>query len=465
MNLMSAAQWSQLLKDNQKQYVDELVDFLKIPSVSTDEASIAEVNRAADWIAGRLGRAGFENVEIRPTGTHSCVYGDWLHAPGKPTILIYGHFDVQPADPIELWTSPPFEPVIEDNRIYARGAADMKGNLLLSLIGAEAVLKTTGALPVNVKFLFEGQEEIGSRDLGAFVAANRDRLACDLVLSADGLQWGEEQGTIFLGVKGMCALQIDLETAAMDLHSGLYGGAIPNAIHTMVELLGSMRDKNGNILIDGFYDDVVHLTRNERDAIKEVPFDEDAYKQSIGIGALVGEPGFSTYERAWARPTLEVNGIWGGYQGDGVKTVIPAKAHAKITCRLVADQDPDMVLDAIETHVKSHLPPGARVAATRFGAKARAYQMPMDDPGVQAVADILAESYGKPPYYVRIGGSLPITDMFLQELKAYTIMVGFCLDDERAHSPNEFLRLESYERGQAVYARLLEHLGSTLTAK
>jgi acetylornithine deacetylase/succinyl-diaminopimelate desuccinylase-like protein len=443
---------------NQQRCLDELIDLLRIPSVSTDEASAGHVQHAAVWVARRLKRAGMENVELLPTGVHTCVYGDWLHAPGRPTVLIYGHFDVQPPDPLDLWESPPFEPVIKDGRIYARGASDMKGNLLSSVLGVEALLESNGALPVNVKFLLEGQEEIGSRDLGSFVAANHDRLACDLVLSADGLQWAEDQAAIFLAVKGVCALQIDIETAAMDLHSGLYGGAVPNAVHTMVELLGTTRSHDGTIQVEGFYDDVVGLSEKEKIAINAVPFDADAYRHAIGIDALVGEPGYSTYERAWARPTLEVNGIWGGYQADGVKTVIPARAHAKITCRLVADQDPDVVIDRIEAHVKRHAPAGARVSVVRYGAKARAYHMPIDHPGVQAVADVLSESYGRPPYFVRIGGSLPITDMFLRELNAYTVMVGFSLDDECVHSPNEFMRLASFERGQTVYARLLERL-------
>jgi acetylornithine deacetylase/succinyl-diaminopimelate desuccinylase-like protein len=397
---------------------------------------------------------------VLPTGDHSCVYGDWLHAPGRPTVLIYAHFDVQPPDPLDLWDSPPFEPVIKDGRIYARGASDMKGNLLASVIGVEALLESSGTLPINVKFLLEGQEEIGSRDLGLLVRANHDRLACDLVLSADGLQWAEDQAAMFLAVKGFCAFQIDVETAAMDLHSGLYGGAVPNAVHALVELLGTLRRHDGTIQVDGFYEQVAGLSDKESAAINAVPFDAVAYQHAIGIDALVGEPGYSTYERAWARPTLEVNGIWGGYQDDGVKTVIPAKAHAKITCRLVADQDPDVVLDRIEAHIKRHAPAGARVRVTRFGAKARSYQVPIDHPAVQAVARVLTESYGRPPYFVRIGGSLPITDMFLQELNAYTIMVGFGLDDECIHSPNEFMRLASFERGQAVYRRLLDRLAA-----
>jgi acetylornithine deacetylase/succinyl-diaminopimelate desuccinylase-like protein len=451
--------WKDVLQQNQPRYLDELVELLRIPSISTAEASVGDVKRAADWVARRLTRAGMEHVEVLPTNEHACVYGDWLHAPGRPTILLYGHFDVQPADPLELWESPPFDPVIKDGRIYARGAADMKGNLLIAVIAVEALLAANRRLPVNVKFLFEGQEEIGSRDLGPFIAANRERLACDMILTPDGAQWAEDQPAMWMGIKGACALQIDVETAALDLHSGVFGGAVPNATHALVELLSTLRDREGRILVDGFFDQVVPLSHDERQAIGAVPFDADAYKTEIGIDSLVGEPGYSTYERAWARPTLEVNGVWGGYQGDGVKTVIPAKAHAKITCRLVPNQDPNEVLSRIEDHVQRHRPAGARVAFTRFGIKARPYQLPRDHPGVKAVAEELAAFYQRAPYFVRIGGSLPITDLFLQELNAYTVMVGFAQLDERFHSPNEFLRLADYERGQIVYARLLERLG------
>jgi acetylornithine deacetylase/succinyl-diaminopimelate desuccinylase-like protein len=451
--------WADILKANRQRSIDEFVELLRIPSISTSEANAKDVRAAAIWVADRMKRAGMENVELIPTGPHACVYGDWLHAPGKPTILIYGHFDVQPPDPLELWDSPPFEPVIKDGRIYARGATDMKGNLLLCLIAAEAILLANGSLPVNVKFLFEGQEEIGSLDLGPYVFANREKLACDLVLTPDSIQWAHDQAVIFLGTKGMCGLQIDLETAGLDLHSGLYGGAVPNAIHALVGLLKTFRDDDGKILVDGFYDNVVPLSSDERKKIKAVPFDADKYMNAIGIDALLGEPGYSTYERAWARPTLDVNGVWGGYQGDGVKTVIPAKAHAKITCRLVANQEPQDVLDKLEAHIMRNRPVGSHVVVSGHDASARAYQVPANNPGVVAVAEVLAQEYGRDPYYARIGGSLPITDMFLQHLHAYTVMVGFGLDDERAHSPNEFFRLADYERGQIVYGSLLERLG------
>jgi acetylornithine deacetylase/succinyl-diaminopimelate desuccinylase-like protein len=452
--------WREVLVANNDRYVEDLLELLRIPSMSAVEASVGQVKRAADWVAARLKRGGIENVEVFPTGKHACVYGDWLHAPGKPTILIYGHFDVQPVDPLNLWDSPPFEPMIKDGKVFARGAADMKGNLLLSLIGAEALLAANGSLPVNVKFVFEGQEEVGSRDLDAFIAANRERLACDLILTADGLQWSGDQPMMVLGTKGLCAVQIDIETASMDLHSGLYGGGVPNADHALVELLSTLRDKDGRILVEGFYDSVIPLSDEERAAIKEVPFDDEAYKSAIGIHDLVGEPGYSTYERTWARPTLEINGVSGGYQGDGVKTVIPAKSQAKITCRLVANQDPDDIYDLIEAHVKRNVPKGAKVTVTKPTTGAQPYLMPQDHPGVQAVADVLHNEYQKTPYYVRLGGSLPITDMFLQRLEAYTVMVGFSQDDERVHSPNEFFRLDNYARGQAVYAMLLERFAS-----
>lgn len=450
----------EFLQSNRQRSMDELIELLRIPSISTSPDNVDDVQAAAQWVAERLRRAGMENVQQFPTGPHSCVYGDWLHAAGKPTVLIYGHFDVQPPDPLDLWDSPPFEPVVKDGRIYARGATDMKANLMLCLLAAEALLSTNSALPVNVKFLFEGQEEIGSRDLGPFIAANHDLLACDLVLTPDSIQWSADQGVIFTGTKGMCGLQIDLETAGMDMHSGLYGGAVSNALHELVKLLGTLRDEAGTILVEGFYDKVVPLSAKEREEIARIPFDADGYKKAIGVHALVGEPGYSTYERAWARPTLDVNGMWGGYQGDGVKTVIPAKAHAKITCRLVPGQEPEDILDLLEAHIKRHSPEAASVTVTRHAASARAYQVPPDHPSVVAVAAVLAEHYGKPPYFARIGGSLPITDLFLRELNAYTVMLGFGLDDERAHSPNESFRIANYERGQIGYATLLERLGN-----
>ncbi len=452
--------WQDFLTKQREQNVQDLVDLLRIPSISAVPSHAGDVLRAADWAANRLRRAGFENVQVFPTGPHACVYGDWLHAPGKPTILIYGHLDVQPEDPLELWESPPFEPLIKDGRIYARGAADMKGNVLLSLIGPEALLAANGKLPVNVKFLFEGQEEIGSRDLDAFVESHTELLKCDLVLSPDSIQFSVDQPAMIIGTKGLCSLQIDITTADMDLHSGLYGGGVPNANHAMTELLASFHDKDGRILVDGFFDSVTPLTDTERKAIAAIPEDPNLQK-SLGVDAMIGEPGYSSNERFWARPTLEINGMGGGYQGEGLKTVIPAKASAKISCRLVPNQDGYEIGKLLETHIRKHAPKGARITVTPGKAVARPYLVPKSHAGMQAAAAVLQDAYGKAPYFMRLGGSLPITDIFLQRLNAYTVMVGFGQEDERVHSPNEFLRLDDYAKGQEVYARLLEKLAES----
>lgn len=455
---MIASTALEFLEENQPRYIQELLELLRIPSVSTDPSHAKDVWRAGEWVAERMEEAGIENVSVMPTDEHCSVYGDWLHAPDKPTVLIYGHFDVQPPDPLELWESPPFEPDVKNGRVYARGADDMKGNLLATIAAAEAMLQTEGAFPINVKFLFEGQEEIGSRNLAEVIAANRERLACDLIISADGLMWSETEGVVCLGTKGLCSLELEVETLAMDLHSGLYGGAVPNAIHALVQLLGTLRDSEGNILVEGFYDEVLPLSEAEREAMGKVPFDEKEYRDSVGADVLVGEPGYTTFERTGARPTLEINGIWGGFEGEGVKTVIPAKAHAKITCRLVSNQEPEVIRERIVKHMEKHCPPGARLTFIKPGGKSRPYSMPIDYPGVKIAAEVLRDSYGKVPYFIRMGGSLPITDLFLRELNAYTVMLGFGLPDECLHSPNEFYRLSEFARAQRVYVEILRKL-------
>jgi len=332
--------WETYLAEHQSQFLDELLDFIRIPSISALPEHAADVQQAGEWVATRLAAAGAEHVEVMPTGGHPVVYGDWLHAPGKPTILLYGHFDVQPTDPLDLWTNPPFEPVVRDGRIYARGASDDKGGMLIPILAVEALLKAEGSLPVNVKFIFEGQEEIGSPQLADFMTAHRERFACDLVVSADGLQWSEDEPNLIVGLKGLSGMQIDVQGANSDLHSGLHGGGVQNPIHALVRILDSMRSPEGKILVEGFYDDVVPLSKADRALIAEVPYDEEAYKAELGIEEVFGEPGYTTRERIWARPTLEINGIWGGFQGEGTKTVLPNEAHAKISCRLVANQNP-----------------------------------------------------------------------------------------------------------------------------
>jgi acetylornithine deacetylase/succinyl-diaminopimelate desuccinylase-like protein len=453
-------QWETYLTDHAAAYQEELLEFLRIPSVSALPDHAGDVRRAGEWVERRLTKAGVEGVRMLETGGHPVVYGEWLHAAGKPTLLIYGHFDTQPADPLDLWNSPPFEPVIRDGRVYARGASDDKGNMLVPILAVEAMLKSDGTLPVNLKFLFEGQEEIGSPQLPAFLAAHRELFACDLVLSADGGQHDEDQPLIGVACKGLSGVQIDVKGAGADLHSGVFGGAVANPIHALVHLIDSMRSPAGKILVEGFYDTVVPLTDAERAHIAAVPFDEPAYAASLGVAGLVGEPGYTPAEQLWARPTLEVNGIWGGFQGAGTKTVLPSEAHAKITCRLVPNQDPAAIAELLAAHVKRHLTPGVTATVSRLPGQAKPYAIPADHWGNQAAAEVLEEVYGKAPYYTRTGGSIPVCELFQEHLGAYTVSYAFGLMDEQIHAPNEFYRLESFTRGRVAYGKLLAHLGA-----
>jgi len=447
------------LQENEPRYTDELLDFLRIPSMSALPERADDVRRAAQWVAGRLTAAGLDNIQTLPTGGHPVVYADWLHAPGRPTVMIYGHFDVQPADPLALWTSPPFEPVIRDDRVYARGASDDKGNMLIPVLAVEALLQTEGALPVNVKFFLEGQEEIGSPQLPPFIAERRDLLACDLVVSADGGQFDETHPALLVSSKGLGGVQIDVRGARTDLHSGVYGGAVANPIHALTHIIDSMRDTEGKIQVEGFYDKVAPLSAEDRAAIAAIPFDAAALRGQVGVDALVAEPGYTPQEHMAARPTLEVNGIWGGFQGEGTKTVLPAEAHAKVTCRLVPDQDPATIRDLLAAHVARHAPAGVTVAVQPLPGAARPYYIPTDHWGSRAAAAVLTEVYGVEPYQSRTGGSIPVCELFLDTLGVYTVGFAFGLRDEQIHAPDEFFRLGSFRRGQRAYARLLHELG------
>src|SRR6266566_6316114 len=419
--------WETYLEEQQSRYQDELLQFLSIPSISALPENAGDVQQAAHWVAERLTAAGLENVQVLPTGGHPVVFGEWLHAPGKPTVMIYGHFDTQPADPLDLWTSPPFAPEVRNDRVYARGASDDKGNMLIPILAVEALLRAEGALPVNVKFFLEGQEEIGSPQLPALIASKRNLLACDLVLSADGGQYSEEQPALLVAFKGLAGVQIDVHGASTDLHSGLYGGAVVNPIHALVYLLDSMRSPEGKILVEGFYDAVVPLSPEDRAAIVAVPFDEKTYRETIGVDALVAEPGYTSQEHVAGRPTLEVNGIWGGFQGEGIKTVLPNEAHAKITCRLVANQDPNTIIDLIARHVQRNTPSGVQVTVRPLPGAAKPYLVPVDHWGNRVAEAVLTELYGKAPYYERIGGSIPVCELFLSILGAYTVNFAFGL--------------------------------------
>ena len=447
------------LDGKQDRFLEELLDFLRIPSISALPERAGDVARAGEWVAQRLNSAGAENVETLPTGGHPVVYGDWLHAAGKPTILIYGHFDVQPVDPVELWTHPPFEPAVVDGRVYARGASDDKGNMLAPILAVEALLRSQGAAPVNLKFCFEGQEEIGSPHIPEFMPAHVERFASDLAVSADGGQFSETEPLLLMSLRGICGVQIDVYGAATDLHSGLHGGRIQNPIHALSQILGSLRRPDGTVAVEGFYDDVAALTVEERAAIARVPFDREEYLREVGLDEEFGEPGYTNRERGWVRPTLEMNGIWGGFQEDGIKTVLPNAAHAKITCRLVADQDPERIIGLLEEHVAQHMPPGVRVEVNPLSIRGRPYSIAADHWGNRAAAAVLTELYGREPYQTRSGGSIPITGVFQEQLGIDTISFGFGIEDENFHAPDEFFRLASFRKSQRAYVRLLEELG------
>ncbi|MDE0079888.1 MAG: dipeptidase [Caldilineaceae bacterium] len=406
------AAYQDYLESNQERFVEELIGFLRIPSISALPERAEDVARAGHWVARRLTAAGVENVEVLPTEGHPVVYGDWLHAPGKPTVLIYGHFDVQPVDPVELWTNPPFEPTIREGRVYARGASDDKGNMLAPILAVEALLQSEGALPVNLKFCFEGQEEIGSPHIPDFMPPHRERFASDLAVSADGGQFSETEPILLMSLRGVCGLQIDVHGASSDLHSGLHGGRIQNPIHALTQILGSLRRADGSVAVEGFYDEVVELTAEERAAVARVPFDGDNYLEGLGLTEEFGEPGYTNRERGWVRPTLEMNGIWGGFQEEGIKTVLPNSAHAKITCRLVANQDPARIIELLTEHITQNAPQGVTVSVTPLSILGRPYSISADHWGNRVASAVLKEMYGREPYQTRSGGSIPITGVF-----------------------------------------------------
>ena len=446
------------LNGEQQRFRAELMDFLRIPSVSSLPEHTKDVASASSWVARRLETAGIEGIEILETGGHPVVTGGWHGAPGNLTVLIYGHFDVQPVDPIEEWSHPPFQPVLEDGRIYARGASDDKGNMLIPILAVEALFAVHQRLPLNVKFFFEGQEEIGSPQLPSFLARERERFACDLVISADGGQWGEDQPSLLVATKGLAASELHVRGPNQDLHSGLYGGAVQNPLHGLVQMLDSLHDGNGRILVEGFYDDVVELSEEDRRLMAAVPQDDEEIRRHLGVEALFGEVGYTTLERQWGRPTLELNGISGGFQGEGTKTVIPRSASAKITCRLVADQDPQRINGLIAEHLRRHTPPGVEAELVASESMAHPYRIPPDHWSSEVATSVLRQVYDREPYTIRTGGSIPVCSLFKKELGAETLIFAFALPDERFHAPDEFFRLASFEKGQRAWCLLLDEL-------
>ncbi|MEM6887079.1 MAG: dipeptidase [Pseudomonadota bacterium] len=452
--------YADYLDTHQARFVEELCRFIRIPSVSAKPENTKDVRAAGQWVVDRLTAAGIENAEMLDTAGHPVVCADWLHAgQDKPTILIYGHFDVQPAEPFELWTSPPFEPIIRDNRIYGRGATDDKGAMLIPILAAEALLVETGRLPVNVRFFFEGQEEIGSPDLPPFIEANLDRLQADMIFSADGGQWDTETPQVVMGLKGLISLEIKVTGARSDLHSGMHGGGVANPGQALAHLLASMKAPDGRIMIKGFYDDVVDLTSEDREAIARVPWNEAAYLDQTGAPATHGEPGYSTRENLWARPTFEINGLTSGWQGAGTKTVLPSVATAKITCRLVAHQNPEQIFDRIAAHIDAHCPPGVICEISKNPGRADPFLVPAGHNATAIAGQVLEEVYGKAPYRTRVGGSIPVMSTLLDEIGLHAVMFAFGHEDENQHAPNEFFRLKTFRLGQTAYVRLMEALG------
>ncbi len=453
--------WKSYLEEHRETFLHDLVQFLSIPSVSTSPEHGEDVRRAAQWTADRIRRAGVSDVRIMETKGHPVVYAERIESPDKPTVLIYGHFDVQPAEPLELWMHPPFHPHIEDGKIYARAASDMKGNVLLSIVACEALLQTRGMLPVNVKFLIEGEEEIGSPSLDGFIQQNKQLLACDLTISADGGIGTREQPQIGLSNRGLAGLQVRVKTADVDLHSGA-GGYAPNALHGLISILESLRDEEGRIQVDGFYEDVKPISDAERAIITKMTPAFDAVMRQAGVKASFGEPEYRPVERSVARPTLEINGMWGGFQGQGVKTVIPHEAFAKITCRLVANQDPEKIRELVKAQIYRVAPDYVDVFVEDLPGSAYPYQLPAEHTSVVTLQRILEQTTGKRVKFERSGGTVPVMGMLRQTLGVETITVGASQKDERAHAPNEFLRLENFYWLQEVVCMYLEELPGAL---
>lgn len=445
------------INTNRDRYVSELKTYLAIPSISALPEHKDDVRRAAQWTAEELTRVGLEHVRLEETPGHPIVYGEWLHAEGAPTILFYGHYDVQPVDPLELWETPPFEATVRDGEIYARGAADDKGQIFMHFKAIEAHMKQNGRLPVNMKVLLEGEEEVGSAHLDDFIRAHTDLLAADVVVISDSPMFERGVPSICYGLRGLAYFQIDVRGSNSDLHSGSFGGALHNPAMALAQILAAMKEKNGRIRIDGFYDDVVELTEEERTAWKQLPFNEKQYQRELGAPKLHGEAGYSTLERIWARPTFEVNGLLSGFTGEGAKTVLPAVAMAKVSMRLVPNQDPDRIAEQFEAYVRKVAPKSVEVTVTRMHG-GRPWITDYHNDFVQAASRAIEQGFGQAPVFNREGGSIPVVFTFQQELGLPSVLFGVGLPDENAHAPNEKLDLGNFHNGVIASAILYEEI-------
>jgi acetylornithine deacetylase/succinyl-diaminopimelate desuccinylase-like protein len=446
------------LKQNQSRFLDDLKDFVSIPSISTDPNAKADMLRAAEWAADQLRRLGCQNVQILPTAGHPVVYGEILAAgASKPTILVYGHYDVQPAEPLELWNSPPFEPTQRGENLYARGASDMKGQVVITLKAVEALMRN-GGLPINVKFMIEGEEEIGSPNLERFIADHKELLASDFALNPDTGMIGAQVPTITYGLRGMAYFELRVSGPEQDLHSGLYGGAVHNPAQALCELIAGMHDAHGRVTLPGFYDSVRPLSAEERAEMALLPMDDAFYLEQTGVPALYGEAGYSSNERVGARPTLEINGLLSGFTGEGVKTVLPARAMAKISTRLVPDQNPEQVHQQLRQYLETHAPPTVRWELIKLaGGSPSVTDIHM--PGVKALYRALEDTWGVRPLYRREGGSVPVTAQMCQLLGIDSVLTGFGLPDDNLHAPNEKLHLPTFYRGIEALTRFFSLMG------
>lgn len=442
---------------HEDEHLKELIEFLRIPSISTLEEHHKDINAACSWLINKLTIAGLENVQAIETDGYPFVYADWLHAPGKPTVLIYGHYDVQPVDPVELWESPPFSPVVQDDKIYARGATDDKGQVFLHIKAIEALLALTGELPINIKCCIEGEEEVGSFGLTKWLENNQEILATDFIVISDTSLMQQGVPAICYAVRGLCALQIDVQGPQMDLHSGGYGGAVSNPIHALAKIIQSFHDESGKIAIEGFYDDVVHIDVEERNQFSTVAPPDEYLMNQLGVPHLYGEPGYTAIERTWIRPAIDTNGIYGGFSGEGTKTIIPSSAHAKVSIRLVPDQKPTQVFEQLEAHIQLHAMPGVIVTTTRVD-EGLPYVASLDHIAVQAAHYAYQEAYQVEPVYIRMGGSIPIVSTFSEQLNAPIILMGFGLPDEQAHAPNEHFHLDNFRKGLLTLALFFTQL-------
>jgi succinyl-diaminopimelate desuccinylase len=446
------------IQAHRQAFEEDLASLLRIASVSADSRQRAETRRAAEWMAAQFRQLGLA-TELIETSGHPLVYAESPRVPGKPVVLVYGHYDVQPPEPLDEWITPPFEPTVRDGNIYARGATDDKGQMLTHVKSAQAWMKTVVKLPLQVKFLIEGEEEVGSEHLGPFVKKEREKLACDCIVISDCAQFARGVPAITYGLRGIAYYELRLRGPRQDLHSGTFGGAVTNPANTLVELLAALKDKDGRVQVPGFYDDVLPLTDDERKQFRSLPMTDDQFMTPLGVSGMFGEAGFTSLERRWARPTCDINGLTSGYQGEGAKTVLPAKASAKFSFRLVPNQNPHKIGASLRKLLEARLPPGIEMELVDHHG-APGVVVSLDSPYMRAAAAAIEAGFGRAPVFIREGGSIPIVTTFTQQLGADVLLLGWGLNDDNTHSPNEKFSLDDYHRGTLASAQLWQELAN-----